>query len=87
MAFSLPNGPIGPIVKGIFLNRIGVPPLPFADRLTIPNNNFTHACMQVIMVVSEKATGGFLAPSITILPRDGWKGGATVEKCKRGAQN
>ena len=38
--------------------------------------------MQVIMVVSEKATGGFFAPSITILARDGWKGGATVEKCQ-----
>ena len=38
--------------------------------------------MQVIMVASEKDTGGFLAPSITILARDGWKGNATVDKCQ-----
>merc|ERR1711971_1549216 len=36
---------------------------------------------EVIVVESEKETGGFLAPSITILARDGWKGNATVEKC------
>ena len=34
------------------------------------------------MVASEKDTGGFLAPSITILARDGWKGNATVDKCQ-----
>ena len=39
--------------------------------------------MQVIMVASEKDTGGFLAPSITILAKDGWKGNATVEKCQQ----
>ena len=38
--------------------------------------------MQVIMVASEKDTGGFLAPSITILAKDGWKGNATVETCQ-----
>ena len=38
-------------------------------------------CMQVIVVTSERETDGFLAPSITILPREGWKGNATLEKC------
>ena len=37
---------------------------------------------QVIVVESEKETGGFLAPSITIVPRKGWKGNATIEKCQ-----
>ena len=41
-----------------------------------------YGCMQVIVVESEKETGGFLAPSITILPRKGWKGNATIEKCQ-----
>ena len=33
------------------------------------------------MVESEKDTGGFFAPSITVLASKGWKGNATVEKC------
>ena len=37
--------------------------------------------MQVIVVASEEETGGFLAPSITILARTGWKGNASLEKC------
>ena len=41
-----------------------------------------YGCMQVIVVESEKETGGFLAPSITILPRKGWKGNATIEECQ-----
>ena len=50
--------------------------IPFVN----PNEIISH--MQVIMVASEKDTGGFLAPSITILARDGWKGNATVDKCQ-----
>ena len=38
-------------------------------------------CMQVIVVTYERETGGFLAPSITILAMEGWKGNTTVEKC------
>ena len=37
------------------------------------------------MVSSEKETGGFLAPSITVLANKGWKGNATVEKCQKEA--
>ena len=33
------------------------------------------------MVESEKETGGFFAPSITVLASKGWKGNATKEKC------
>ena len=40
-------------------------------------------CMQVIVIESEKETGGFLAPSITVLAREGWKSGATLEKCPK----
>ena len=40
---------------------------------------FFH-CLQVIVVKYEKETGGFLAPSITIVPRKGWKGNATIYK-------
>ena len=43
--------------------------------------------IQVIVVESEKETGGFLAPSITIVEKEGWKGNATVEKCQKGSQN
>ena len=43
-----------------------------------------HPCfseyLQVIVVESEKETGGFLAPSITILATEGWKGNVTLEK-------
>ena len=35
---------------------------------------------QVLVVESEKETGGFLAPSITVLAMEGWKGNATLEK-------
>ena len=35
------------------------------------------------MVESEKETGGFFAPFITVLPKHGWKGNATVEKCSK----
>ena len=35
------------------------------------------------MVASEKETDGFLAPSITILAREGWKGNTTLEKCQK----
>ena len=35
------------------------------------------------MVVSEKDTGGFLAPSITILPWKGWRGETALEKCHK----
>ena len=38
---------------------------------------------QVIVIESEKETGGFLAPSITVLARDGWKGNVTKEKCPK----
>ena len=51
----------------------------------IPTNP-THpyfTMMQVIKIESEKETGGFLAPSITILAREGWKSGATLEKCPK----
>ena len=36
------------------------------------------------MVESEEDTNGFLAPSITILAKEGWKGNATLEKCQEG---
>ena len=39
--------------------------------------------IQVIVIESEKETGGFLAPSITILAREGWKGNTTLEKCQK----
>ena len=43
--------------------------------------------MKVIVVASEKDTGGFSAPSITVFPQNGWKENQTLEKCFQGAQN
>ena len=43
----------------------------------------TSVIFQVLVVTSEKETEGFLAPSITILARKGWKDGATFEKCTK----
>ena len=36
---------------------------------------------KVIMVTSEKDTGGFSAPSVTVFPENGWRGDETMEKC------
>ena len=36
-----------------------------------------------MIVESEKDTGGFLAPSITILARRGWKGDMSLENCQQ----
>ena len=38
---------------------------------------------QVIVVPSEKETGGFIAPSISVLPLEGWKNNATAETCPK----
>ena len=37
-----------------------------------------------MIVESEQDTGGFLAPSITILARRGWKGDMSLENCQQG---
>ena len=37
-----------------------------------------------MIVESEQDTGGFLAPSITILARTGWKGDMSLENCQQG---
>ena len=42
---------------------------------------------KVIMVTSEKDTGGFAAPSVTVFPENGWREAETMEKCNWGAQN
>ena len=44
-------------------------------------------CAKVFMVASEKDTGGFATPSVTVFPDNGWKKTETMEKCYCGAQN
>ena len=69
-------------------------PVKHSSRKSCKNYNMTKQypqtphilisqCTQVIVIESEKETGGFLAPSITVLAREGWKSGATLEKCPK----
>ena len=36
---------------------------------------------KVLMVTSDKDTGGFATPSVTVFPENGWREAETMEKC------